>query len=55
MSSDDVAGDASTFVERTVAAQTSVALARRPEVDVFMAEFLFKKFLKTDLINLISN
>ena len=55
MSSDDIACDASTFVERTVAAQTSVALARRPEVDVFMAEFLFKKFLKTDFNKLNCN
>lgn len=46
MSSDDVSGDLPTFVEACVGAETSVAFARSPEVNVFMAEFFLEKFLK---------
>jgi len=46
MSPDDVACDASSFFVRTVVAETSVSLACRPEVNVFVAEFFLEKFLK---------
>ena len=46
MSSDDLSGDLPTFVKAGVDAETSVSLARRPEVNVFMAELFLEKLLK---------
>ena len=46
MSSDDLSGDFPTFVKAGVVAETSVSLARRPEVNVFMAELFLEKLLK---------
>ena len=46
MSSDDLSGDLPSFVEGGVVAETSVSLARRPEVNVFMAELFLEKLLK---------
>ena len=42
----DVRRDLASFFERRVDAETSVALARRPEVNVFMAELFLEKLLK---------